>query len=67
MSAILAFFHWPKASDSGALESLPSSFIFLKAGDSLSVSRIQTETPSSTTETRNGMRQPQAAKASLPR
>ncbi|MNT45542.1 hypothetical protein D3C72_1821340 [compost metagenome] len=62
----MAFFHWPKASLSGALEVLPSSFIFLKAGDSFIFRRIQTDTPSSRTETRKGMRQPQAAKASLP-
>ena len=36
------------------------------AGDSLSLSRIHTETPSSTSETRNGMRQPQASNASVP-
>ena len=60
-----AFFHWPKASDSGALEPLPSSFIRWNAGDSFRDSRIQTEIPSSMKESRNGMRHPQAAKSSL--
>ncbi|GJE15607.1 hypothetical protein AIGOOFII_0304 [Methylobacterium marchantiae] len=60
--AHLALRHWPKASESGAFEPVPSSFIFLKAGLSCICRRIQTETPSSTIETRNGMRQPQAAK-----
>jgi hypothetical protein len=48
------------------LEVLPSSFIFLNAGLSLRVRRIHTEMPSSTMESRKGMRQPQAAKASSP-
>ena len=60
------FFHWPKDSDSGALEVLPSAFIFVKAGDSCSCIRIHTEIPSSTIETRYGMRQPQSAKAASP-
>ena len=63
MSAILALLQLPKASVSGAFELLPSSFIFWNTGDSLSFSRIQIETPSRRTESRNGMRQPQAAKA----
>ena len=46
---------------SGAFELLPSSFIFWNTGDSFSRSRIHTEMPSSRTDTRNGMRQPQAA------
>ena len=54
----------PKDSVSGAFEVLPSSFIFWKAGLSFSISRIQTETPSSTIETRKGMRQPQALNSS---
>ena len=53
---------------SGAFELLPSSFIFWKAGRSRrSCSRIQIEMPSRKIETRNGMRQPQAAKAVLAR
>src|SRR5882724_2154362 len=56
---ILALLQLAKASVSGAFELLPSSFIFWNTGDSLRRSRIQTEMPSSTTETRNGMRQPQ--------
>src|SRR4051812_464630 len=58
---IFRFFHWPKDSVSGALEVLPSDFIFWKAGDSARLRRIHTETASSRMETRNGMRQPQAA------
>ncbi|MNW16862.1 hypothetical protein D3C71_2158660 [compost metagenome] len=36
------------------------------AGDSLSDSRIHTDTTSSTMDTKNGMRQPQSANASSP-
>jgi hypothetical protein len=54
------------ASVSGAFDCLPSAFIFAKAGDSAIDMRIHTEMPSSSTETRNGTRQPQAAKASSP-
>ena len=61
--ATFAFFHWPKASVSGALECVPSSFIFWNAGDSASCIRIHTETPSRKMETRNGTRQPHSAKA----
>ena len=52
---------------SGALEVLPSSFIFLKAGDSFIDRRIHTLIASSTIERMNGARhQPQASsKASL--
>ncbi len=57
--AILALAHWPKASVSGRLEPLPSSFMRWKTGDSLSFSRIQIEPPSRIAESRNGMRQPQ--------
>ena len=63
---ILALLQLAKASVSGAFEPLPSSFIFWNTGDSLSRSRIQTEMPSRTTDTRNGIRQPQAAKSVSP-
>lgn len=63
---IFKFFHWPKDSVNGALETLPSAFIFWKAGDSDSVMRIQTEMASSRMDTRKGMRQPQSANASSP-
>ena len=63
---ILALLQLAKASVSGAFEPLPSSFIFWNTGDSFSRSRIQTEMPSSTTETRNGMRQPQLANSGSP-
>ena len=63
---ILALLQLAKASVSGAFEPLPSSFIFLNTGDSLRRSRIQTEIPSSRTDTRNGIRQPQAAKSASP-
>ena len=56
---ILALLQSAKASVSGAFELLPSSFIFWNTGDSLRRSRIQTEMPSSTTDTRNGILQPQ--------
>jgi hypothetical protein len=51
----------------GALEVLPSAFIFWKAGDSDSDSRIHTEMPSSKMDTRNGTRQPQSWKTSSPK
>jgi len=63
---IFRFFHWPKDSDRGALEVLPSDFIFAKAGDSFMLSRIHTEMPSSTIDTRNGILQPQSANAASP-
>ena len=63
---IFRFFHWPKDSVSGALEVLPSSFIFLKAGDSFIDRRIHTLTASRAIETMNGIRQPQSAKAASP-
>src|ERR1700736_4735651 len=64
---ILALLQLAKASVSGALELLPSSFIFLNNGDSFSRKRIQTETASKATDTRNGIRQPQAATSGSPR
>src|SRR3981189_2258382 len=63
---ILALLQLAKASVSGAFELLPSSFIFWKIGDSFRRNRIQTETPSSSTDTKNGMRQPQAANSGSP-
>ncbi len=63
---ILALLQLAKASVSGAFELLPSSFIFWKIGDSFRRSRIQTEIASRATETRNGTRQPQAAKSVSP-
>ena len=45
---------------------MPSSFILRNAGDSFIDRRIQTLIASSRIETMNGMRQPQAAKASSP-
>lgn len=65
-STSLPFCQLAKASVRGALELFPSSFIFWKIGDSLRRSRIQTETPSRSTETRNGIRQPHAAKSASP-
>ncbi len=63
---IFAFFHCRKASDSGRFEVLPSAFILANAGDSFIDIRIQTEMPSSRTESRKGMRQPQARNSSSP-
>ena len=51
---------------SGAFDALPSAFISWNSGDSLSLSRIHTDTASSTSETRNGMRQPHASNRSVP-
>ena len=56
----------PNASESGAFEVVPWLFILTNTGLSASCMRIHSETPSSTTETKNGMRQPQALKASSP-
>src|ERR1700744_3935231 len=63
---IFALGHCPKASEIGALEVLPSAFIFWKRGDSVSESRIQTDTPSSAIDIRNGTRQPHAANSVSP-
>src|SRR6202035_1796817 len=65
-STILALLQLAKASVSGAFELLPSSFIFWNTGDSLRRSRIQTEIANSATDTRNGIRQAQAAKSASP-
>ena len=62
----MRFFHSPKDSFSGALEVLPSAFIFWKAGDSFMARRIHTEMASSAMDTMNGTRQPQSANASSP-
>ena len=66
ISTTRRFFHSPKASRSGALEIVPAFFISRNTGLSSSCIRIHSDTPSSTTETRNGMRQPQALNASSP-
>jgi hypothetical protein len=63
---IFRFFHWPKDSDSGALEVLPSAFILANAGDSFIDRRIHTEMASSRMDTMNGTRQPQSANAASP-
>ena len=55
-----------KASVSGFFEVVPSSTIFWKTGLSFSFSRIHMETARRTAETRKGIRQPQALKASSP-
>ena len=48
----------------GLAEVSPASFIAWNTGLSDSFSRIQSEMPRRTIESRNGMRQPQAAKSS---
>ena len=53
-----------KASASGAREVAASSFMRWKTGLSFKRRRIQSEMPSKNTDTRNGMRQPQAVKSS---
>src|SRR5471032_789182 len=55
------------ASDSGVRDVRPDTCSCRKAGDSSSLSLIQIEMMSSPSETRNGTRQPQSAKASSPR
>ncbi len=57
--------HWrlPKASFSGAFDSLPCALISRNAGDSCSCRRMYTEIPSSTIETRKGTRQPYSLNA----
>ncbi|MNH38142.1 hypothetical protein D3C79_991320 [compost metagenome] len=51
---------------SGALDALPSAFIFMNTGDSLSCMRMYTEIANSRIDSRNGTRQPQASNTSLP-
>ncbi len=63
---ILALLQLAKASVNGAFEPLPSSFIFWNTGNSFNFKRITTETPSRTTDSRNGTRQPQAANSVSP-
>ncbi len=58
--------HSPKLSRSGALDCGRSAFICANSGDSSSFKRMYTEIASRSTETRNGMRQPQALNASSP-
>ena len=65
-STIFALPHRANDSVSGAVLCVPSRFICLNTGDSSSARRIHTETPSSTIDRRNGIRQPQASNASLP-
>ncbi|MNG38297.1 hypothetical protein D3C84_1259450 [compost metagenome] len=48
------------------MQALPSAFIFTNTGDSLSCRRMYTETISSRIDSRKGIRQPQASKASVP-
>jgi hypothetical protein len=62
----LAFDHWPNASLSGRFEVAPSSFIFVKTGDSFRLNRIQIETASRMPDSRNGMRQPQSPNDASP-
>ncbi len=52
-------------STNGFFETVPASFIALKTGLSLSISRIHSEMASSRIEMRKGMRQPQASNASV--
>ncbi|MNP07985.1 hypothetical protein D3C76_1000370 [compost metagenome] len=66
MITILRLSQRAKDSVSGALEDLPSAFIFRNTGDSLSCRRMYTETISSRIDSRKGIRQPQASNASVP-
>ena len=63
VSTMRRFCQLVKDSVSGALECLPSAFIFRKAGDSCIDSRIQVEMASSTSDSRKGRRQPHSSKA----
>ena len=67
-STILPLLQRPNDSASGAFEVLPSSFMRLNAGVSLRLRRIQTDTISSSNDSRNGIRHPQPLlKVSSPR
>ena len=60
------FSRLPKLSRIGVREDLPEFLSSRKAGDSCSLRRIKYENTTSTIETRNGRRQPQAAKRCSP-
>ena len=64
--AIFRFFHSPKASESGRFDILPSSTIRTNSGDSLSLSRIQSETIDRIADSKNGIRHPHVLNASSP-
>ena len=66
ISTRLRLGHSAKLSRSGALVNSPLAFKAAKAGLSDNLTRIQTDTASSSTETRNGTRQPQSRKAGSP-
>ena len=63
-NTILRFAHCPNDSDSGAFDTLPEAFISWNTGDSCSCRRMYAEMNSSTIESRNGTRQPQASNCS---
>ena len=58
--------HLPKASDNGAFEVVPSSFIFWKTGLSANCIRIHMDTASRMIDSRNGRRHPHSPKLSSP-
>ena len=65
MSTRLRFSHFPKASFSGCAEVIPALLMEAKIGDSFIFSRIYSEILTRIIESRNGIRQPHAEKASL--
>ena len=66
ISTIFKLDQRPNASASGDLEVVPSRFMLVNTGLSPSCMRIHSDTISSSSESRNGMRQPHALKASSP-
>ena len=59
----MTFRQLEKLSRSGLAAIRPAAFIAMKTGLSESLSRIHSETASSTSENRNGMRQPQPSQS----
>ncbi len=66
INTIFKLLQRPKASASGVFEVVPARFMLVNTGLSSSFMRIQSETIKSSSEARNGMRQPHALKASSP-
>ena len=66
IKTILRLIQRPNASWSGAFDVVPRFFMLTNTGLSASCIRIHREMPSNRRDTRNGMRQPQALKASSP-
>src|SRR5437588_3683615 len=65
MRTRLRLSHLPKASFSGCKEVIPAVLIEVKIGDSFIFNRIYSEMETRRIDSRKGMRQPHAEKASL--